>query len=254
MRRGVGTGCLVLLNVLLVVPLALAGYLGFSFWHAERENDRRRQAASDSLLHRARDAADRTADALAASRGTGTDALVGVIREHTGSPVITHDEDRRVFTAVAARSARYDPERVPFGDRGEVERCFAHTYARRPGGTWTWKVADRDDAVCRAGDGIDGRVRSARSAMQGLDTERLTRAGVQDVLDPHGLPGDEDRPEARDVVREGRTVVALVLFREEYWTPEEGSRPVEQCYRLTRVLGPGGGAGRPVTAVPVSAC
>ncbi|GAA3498312.1 hypothetical protein GCM10019016_054150 [Streptomyces prasinosporus] len=254
MRRAVTTGALVLLNVLLIVPLALAGYLGFSFWHAERENDRRRQAAADALLRQARDAADRAADALTASRDTGADASLAVIREHTGSPLITHDADRDVFTAVAARSGRYDPERTPLGDPGEVERCFVHTYARRPGAAWTSAVAERDADVCRAGDRIDARVRSAGLGMADLDAERLTRAGVQGVLDPHGLPGDEDRPEARDVERKGRTVVALVLFRERYWTPQEGTVRVAQCYRLTRVTDPGGGAAGPVTAVPVSVC
>lgn len=263
MRERVTIGCLVLLNVVLLVPFVVAAYLWISFERAERENERRREAAADSLLERARDTADRTADALTASRDTGTDALLEVIWKHTESPVIAHDEDRRVFTAVISRAGGYDPEPMPFGVTGEFERCFAHTYARRPGPGWTGEVAERDRSVCEGSERVGGRVRSARRELEGLAAGRLTRDGLQEALDADHLPSEESRSEVRDVVRTGRTVVALVLFRERYWTPDEAEAEAEQCYRLTRVLvpgdpyaadDPGGGTGESVTAVPVAAC
>ncbi|WP_406727407.1 hypothetical protein WJ438_26140 [Streptomyces sp. GD-15H] len=261
MRERVTIGCLVLVNVLLLAPFVLAAYLWFSFERAERENDRRREAAADSLLARARDAADRTAGALTASRDTGTDALLDVILRHTGGPVIAYDEDGRVFTAVASRSAEYEWERVPFGDPGVVERCFAYTYThvRRPGPAWTPEVAERDGAACQGSSAVGSGVRSAQAEMEGLDAAQLTRAGLQEALDPGLLPGEKSGSEVRSTVRKGRTVVALVLFREQSRFPDsrfpdDGAAPAEQCYRLTRVLDPEGGAGGSVTAAPVTEC
>ncbi|WP_055626018.1 hypothetical protein [Streptomyces hirsutus] len=253
MRRVLTIGCL----VLLVAPIVLVAFLWYSFWQAGQENDRRRQTASDSLLRQARDAADRTTDALTASRDTGTDALLDMIWKYTESPVITYDEDRRVFTAVASRSAKYDPaEPVLFGDRGEVKHCFGYTYAHRPGPAWTSEVTERDREACGGSDMIGGRLGSARMEMERLDAGRLTRPGLQDALDLGRLPREESRSEVRGVVRKGRTAVALVLFRERYWSPDEGSAVAEQCYRLTRFLDGDsldGDVGRSVTATPVAA-
>jgi hypothetical protein len=246
-------GCL----VLLMIPAALVAYFWFTVWHTGHENDRRRQDALDSLLRQAHEAADRTADALTRSGETGTDALTGVIWEHTESPVIAYDEERRVFTAVAARSAVYEEEPILFaGGPGTVERCFTYTYARRPGSEWTSTTTESDNEACRGSGEIGDWVRFARVRMGGMEAAGLTRAGLRRALDPSGRPGDESRSDVRSVVRKGRTVVAVVLFRhlDRYRSQDDGSAPVEQCYRLTRILDPDAGVEGPVTAVPVADC
>uniref|UniRef100_UPI000B0B3D8D hypothetical protein n=1 Tax=Streptomyces prasinopilosus TaxID=67344 RepID=UPI000B0B3D8D len=167
---------------------------------------------------------------------------------------------RLAFSASAVRSAEYNPARpVPFGDRGEVERCFGHTYTRRPGPAWTPEVVERDREDCGGSDRIGVLLRSAQSEMGSLRAGRLTRTGLQEALDPGRLPGEERGTEVRGVVREERTVVALVRFRERYWTPDEGPAVAEQCYRLTRLLDADDlddldeFAGSPVTAAQVTA-
>ncbi|MET7293563.1 hypothetical protein ABZS79_15770 [Streptomyces griseoloalbus] len=253
MRRGVTIGCL----VLLMIPVVLVAYFWFTVWHAGRENERREQAALASLLRRAQDAADRTADALNRSRDTGTDALMGVIWEHTGSPVISYDEERRAFTATADRSVLVDQESVLLvSGPVMVKRCFTYTYARRPGSAWTSEITERDLEACRGSAAVGDSVRFARVRMADVEAARLTRAGLQGVLEPGGRPRDESRFVVRSVDRAGRTVAALVLTRytDRYGTSGDGPAVVEQCYRLTRILDPGNGdVGRPVTAAPVAA-
>ncbi|MFC8421433.1 hypothetical protein ACFUN7_11200 [Streptomyces sp. NPDC057236] len=251
MRKALVNGCL----VLLMIPAVLMVYFWYTLWHAENENDRRQRAASDSLLRQARDATDRTADVLDGSGDTGTDAVLGVIWKHTGSPVISYDEERRVFTAVALRTAEYEQESVVLVmGPGRVERCFVHTFRRRPGPAWTSQVTERNVGACRESRDIGNSVRYARSRTGDMDAARMTRADVQRVLDPLDPLSGERRIDVRSVVREGRRVVAVVLFRDRYRVPEETSAPIEQCYRLTRVLGIEGGTVQPVTAVPVAAC
>ena len=251
MRKALANGCL----VLLMIPAVLVVYFWYTVWHAGNENDRRQQAAFDSLLRQAHDAADRTADALNRSGDTGTDAVLGVIGKHTGSPVISYDEERRVFTAVAVRSATYEQESVVLVmGPGRVQRCFVHTYRRRPGSAWTPQLTERDVGACRESRDIGDSVRYARSRMGDMDAARMTRAGVQRVLDPLDRSSGERRIDVRSVVREGRTVVAVVLFRDRYRAPEETSAVVEQCYRFTRALDLQDGLVKPVTAVPVAAC
>ncbi|MFH9039941.1 hypothetical protein ACH4FA_11335 [Streptomyces sp. NPDC017966] len=253
MRRTLANGCL----VLLMIPAALMIYFWFTVWHTGNENDRRRQDALDSLLGQAHEAADRTADALTRSGDTGTDALTGVIWKHTESPVITYDEERRAFTAVAARSAVYEEKSIllPRGP-GTVERCFTYTYAHRPGAGWASKVTEPDVEACRGSSRIGDRVRIAQARMEDTEAAGLTRAGLRRALEPTGRPSGESRSDVRSVVREGRTVVAVVLFRypDRYQAQDEGSAPVEQCYRLTRFLDLQGGFVKPVTAVPVTSC
>ncbi|MFF8099005.1 hypothetical protein ACF07S_04295 [Streptomyces sp. NPDC016640] len=252
MRRGVDIGCL----VLLMIPVVLVACFWYTFRQAERENDRREKAAFEALLRQAHDAADRTADALTGSGDGGTDAVLGVIWEHTGSPVITHDADRRAFTAVAARSAVVDREPVPpVGGPVTVRRCFTYTYVRRTGPAWTSEVTERDLGACRGSGRIGDSVFFARVRLAGLEPARLTRAGVRSALEPGDPPDDEGRFAVRSVVRTGRTVVAVVLVRyvdRYYPVPAGGPAVAEQCYRLTRILDPDGGAGRTVTAVPVA--
>ncbi|GGW52204.1 hypothetical protein [Streptomyces griseoloalbus] len=253
MRRGVSIGCL----VLLMIPVVLVAYFWFTVWDAGRENERREQAAFDSLLRRAHEAADRTADALTRSRDTGTDALMGVIWEHTGSPVISYDEERRAFTAVADRSVVVEREPVLLvGGPVMVKRCFTYTYVRRSGAEWTSKITERGPEACRASGSIGDAVRFARVRMGDMEAASLTRAGLQRVLDPGGLPRDESRFDVRSVERAGRTVVALVLARDvdRYGTRgDDEPVVVGQCYRLTRIVDPDGGVVRPVTAAPVVA-
>lgn len=251
-RKGVTIGCL----VLLMIPFVLVGYFWFTFWHAGRENERREQAAFEALLRRAHDAADRTADALTRSRDTGADALMGVIWEHTGSPVISHDEERRAFTAVADRSTLVEQEPVPLvSGPVMVQRCFTYTYVRRPDAEWTWRVTERDREACRASGEIGDSVFFARVRMRAMEVGSLTRAGLQRVLEPDGRPFEERRFVVRRVDRAGQTVVALVLARyvDRYGTSGDEPGVVEQCYRFTRAVDPDGGVEGRVTAAPVAA-
>ncbi|WP_030868821.1 hypothetical protein [Streptomyces sp. NRRL S-37] len=263
MRRTLANGCL----VLLMIPAALLAYFWFTVWHTGHENDRRRQDALDSLLGQAHEAADRTTDALTRSGDTGTDALTGVVWKHTHSPVITYDEERRTFTAVAARAAMVEQESILLAVGPDmVKHCFTYTYVRRPGPGWTSKVTEQDAEVCGGSSWIGDRARIAQEEMEGMEEReaaRLTRAGLQQALDPAARPGGEKWADVRSVVREERTVVAVVLLRypDQYRSPSsppsrsqgDGAAPVEQCYRLTRFLGLQG-VGKPVTAVPVTAC
>ncbi|MFC9159257.1 hypothetical protein ACFTZ8_00200 [Streptomyces fungicidicus] len=257
MRKALTNGCL----VVLMIPAVLLAYFWYSVWQAGHENDRRRQEAHDSLLRQARAAADRTVGALdesAAGGNGGADVLTGVIWEHTSTPVISYDEERRAFTAVGLRSAEYTEEMQLLGGGPDmVQRCFVSSYVRRPGAGWTSKVTERDIEACRGSRQIESSVRFVRTAMEGWEADgRFTRAGLQRVLDPVGRAGDDSRFVVRSVVRRGESVVAVVLFRDTGLGGGSGSEGavVEQCYRLQRVLGSGGGVVEPVTAVPVVVC
>ncbi|MDQ0752251.1 hypothetical protein QF034_006482 [Streptomyces africanus] len=209
-------------------------------------NDQRRETALSSILRQARRTAPGTARALDAGGAAGTDALTGVVWQHTRAPVITYDPSRRAFTALVSRSAVYDEKGLfPGGGPVKVDRCLSYTYSRLPGPEWTSKVTVRDRDVCRPGLQISKRVALARLRIKNLYAEDLTRPGVRRALDP---TGHLRYFEVEDAVRRGRTVTVTVLVRAGL----EASAPTGQCYRFTRRVEPDG-AERSVTAVPVAA-
>ncbi|MFJ8715856.1 hypothetical protein ACIRD9_22135 [Streptomyces violaceus] len=195
------------------------------------------------IRKQARATADDTARALGTSGTTDADALTGVIWQHSEAPAITYDASRREFTATAARSARYDHAVVlPGGGPVQVTRCFVVTYTHRPGRAWTSRVSERDDDVCRPSTQIGSRVRLALTRISSMYAEDLTRAGVQDALDPTGRRSFD----VKDVVREGDTMTVSVLV-------SSSAAAVDQCYRFTRPV-PGDDGQGSATAVPTSSC
>ncbi|WP_432198838.1 hypothetical protein [Streptomyces sp. bgisy027] len=237
------TGCLTPLIALTVVLGVLVSWLWYRHWHDGNVNSERREKAFALIGKQARDTADETARALDTSGTTDADALTGVIGQHSEAPVITYDASRREFTATAARSIQYDEEVIlPGGGPVRVTRCFVFTYTHRPGQAWTSRVAERDDDVCRPSTQIASRVRLALTRISSMYAGDLTRAGVQDALDPTGRRSFD----VKNVVREGDAVTVSVLVA-------SSKAAVDQCYRFTRTV-PGDDGQGSATAVSASSC
>ncbi|MBR8639191.1 hypothetical protein KEF29_07275 [Streptomyces tuirus] len=242
-NRLVTTGCLTILIVLITVLGVLVSWLWYRAWHDGNVNSEREKKAFASIGKQARATADDTARALGTSGTTDADALTEVIWRHTEAPVITYDASRREFTATAARTAQYDNRLLlPGGGPVEVTRCFVFTYTYRPGQVWTSKISERGDDVCRPGTEIGHRVRLALRRISNMYAEDLTRAGVQNALDPTGRRSFE----VKSVVREGDTTTVSVVV-------SSSGTAVDQCYRFTRPVQGDGGQGS-ATAVPLSSC
>lgn len=242
-NRLVTTGCLTILIALSVVLGVVVSWLWYRHWHDGNVNSERSEKAFALIRKQARATADDTARALDTSGTTDADALTGVIWEHSEAPVITYDASRREFTATAARSAQYDEEvMLPGGGPVKVTRCFVVTYTHRPGQAWTSRVSERDDDVCRPSTQIGSRVRLALTRISNMYAEDLTRAGLQDALDPTGRRSFD----VKNVVREGDTMTVSVLV-------SSSGAAVDQCYRFTRPV-PGDDGQSSATAVPTSSC
>ncbi len=238
------TGCLTILIALITLLGVLVSWLWYRHWHDGHVNTERRDRAFASILKQARATADDTTHALDTSGATDTDALIGVIWRHTQAPVITYDASRREFTARAARSAMYDEEvMLPGGGPVQVSRCLVFAYAHRSGQAWTSRVSEQDDDVCRPGTTIEGLVRLARTRISSLYVEDLTRAGVQEALDPTSRLRSYD---VKSVMRRAETVTVTILL-------SSPGTSVDQCYRFTRPVAGDDGQGS-ATAVPVSSC
>ncbi|MFF7450352.1 MULTISPECIES: hypothetical protein [unclassified Streptomyces] len=239
----VTTGCLTTLMALIVVLGIVVSWLWYRAGHDGDVNREREEKAFAAIGKQARATAHDTARALGTSGTTDADALAEVVWRHTEAPVITYDASRREFTATDARTAEYDNKLLlPGGGPVEVTRCFVFTYTYRPGHAWTSRISERDDDVCRPGTEIGHLARLALQRISNLYAEDLTRAGVQQALDPTGR-GSFD---VRRVVREGDTTTVSAVV--------SSSRPaVGQCYRFTRPA-PGGDGRSPATAVPTSSC
>ncbi|WP_100202269.1 hypothetical protein [Streptomyces carminius] len=237
------TGCLSVLIVLTAVLGLVVSWLWYRHWHDGNVNSERREQALASVLEQAHATADDTERALDTSGTTDADALTGVIWQHSKAPVIAYDASRREFTATAAISAQYEEEvMLPGGGPVQVTRCFVFTYTQRPGRAWTSKVSERDDDACRPSTQIGSRVRLALTRISSMYAEDMTRAGVQNALDP-----TERRSfDVKNVVRERDMMTVSVLV-------SSSGAAVDQCYRFTRFLR-GDGGQRPATAVPVSSC
>ncbi|MCT9076618.1 hypothetical protein [Streptomyces fulvoviolaceus] len=237
--RRVANGCL----VLLIVPACLVAYFWYTVWHAGHVNSEREEDALASVLQGAREDGDGTARALAASRSTGTDALTGLVWQHTEAPLITYDSARRAFTATAFRSAVYDEEALLFvhGGPTQVQRCLGFVYTRRADRTWTSKVTVRDDAVCRPSERIRSLTELARTRITNMYAADLTRTGVRQALDPAF--------DVREVVRKGETATVDVLVHDDVNLPAT----VEQCYRFTRSIDPDDGE-HSATVVAATTC
>ncbi|MCE7048038.1 hypothetical protein [Streptomyces purpurascens] len=239
----VTTGCLTILIALIVVLGIVVSWLWYRHWHDGNVNREREEKAFASIGKQARATAHDTARALGTSGTTDADALTGVIWQHSEAPVITYDASRREFTATAARSARYDNRLLlPGGGHVEVTRCFVFTYTYRPGQAWTSRISERDDDVCRPGTEIGHMVRLALTRISSMYAEDLTRAGVQDALDPTGRRSFD----VKNVVREGDTMTVSVLV-------SSSGAAVDQCYRFTRPV-PGDDGQGSATAVPTLSC
>ncbi|WP_437046324.1 hypothetical protein [Streptomyces sp. enrichment culture] len=237
------TGCLTILIALITVLGVFVSWLWYRHWHDGNVNSERKEKASALIRKQAREAADDTARALDKSGTTDADTLTGVIWQHSETPVITYDASRREFTATAARSAQYDEALLfPGGGPVQLTRCFVHTYTHRPGQAWTFRVSERDDDVCRPSTQIGGRVRLALTRISSMYAEDLTRAGVQEALDPTGRRSFD----VKDVVREGDRMTLSVLV-------SSSEKAVDQCYRFTRPVAGDDGQGS-ATAVPVASC
>ncbi|MFJ7075695.1 hypothetical protein [Streptomyces sp. NPDC098781] len=239
-NRFVTTGCLTTLIALAVVLGLVVSWLWYRHWHDENVNSDRSDKAFASLRKQARATADDTARALTAGGTTDPDALTGVIWHHSQAPVITYDPSRREFTATAARTTQYDEDAMlPGGGPVEATRCFVSTYTHRPDRTWTARVSERDDDVCRPSTQIGSRVRLALTRISSMHAEDLTRTGVQDALDPTGRRSFE----VRNVEREQDTLTISVLV-------SSSEAAANQCYRFTRRVPDQGSA----EALPLSSC
>ncbi|WNZ06378.1 hypothetical protein [Streptomyces sp. 11x1] len=226
-----------------VVLGIVVSWLWYQHWHDGNVNSERSDKAFALIRKQARATADDTARALDTSGTTDADALIGVIWQHSEAPVITYDTSRREFTATAAKSAQYDDEAIlPGGGPVKVTRCFVFTFAQRPGQAWTARASERDDDVCRPSTQIGNRVRLAMTRISSMYAEDLTRAGVQDALDPTARRSFD----VKNVVRQGDTMTVSVLV-------SSSQSAVKQCYRFTRPV-PGDDGHGSATAVPTSSC
>ncbi|MGW4020311.1 hypothetical protein [Streptomyces sp. NPDC005009] len=239
----VTTGCLTALVVLIILFGTVASWLWYRSWHDGNVNSERRDKAFASILEEARDTADDTARALDTTGTTDADALMGVIWQRSEAPVISYDGARREFTATAAKYAQYDAKGIlPGVGPVRVTRCFVFTYTHRPGQAWTSKVSERGNGVCRPGTQIGSRVRLALTRISNMYAEDLTRAGIQDVLDPTGRRSFD----VRSATREGDTVTVSVLVTDL-------SAKASQCYRFTRTVHDVSGTNS-ATAAPAISC
>ncbi len=244
-NRSMTTGCLTMLIALVLVLAAGLSWLGYADWHAGKVNGERRQEAVSSILRQGRDAADDTARSLDASRTSDVDELTGVIWEHTGSPLIAYDASRDAFTARLPKRVVYETVGVlPGGGSDAVSRCLDFTYSRPHGHAWTPRVTARDGDACRPATEVGSLSRLAGKRIEGIGVRQLTRAGVQQALDPTGTLRTFT---VRSVVREDGTAAVSVLI-----SSHDGT--VGQCYRITRSV-PGSGEAHPsVTVTPASSC
>ncbi len=242
-NRLVTTGCLTTLIALIVVLGVVVPWLWYRNWHDGNVNSERREQALAAILEQAHARAGDTDRALETSGITDVDALTGVIWQHSKAPVITYDASHREFTATAASSAHYDAKAIlPGGGSGQVTRCFVFTFTHRPGQAWKPRVSERDDDVCRPSTQIGNRVRLALTRILSMYAEDMTRARVQETLDPTGRRSFE----VKSVVRQSDTTTVTVVV----WS---SGAAVDQCYRFTRHA-PGGDGQGSATAVPVSSC
>ncbi|MET7503062.1 hypothetical protein ACIQ9K_25765 [Streptomyces microflavus] len=218
-------------------------WLWYRHWHDGDVNSQRREQTRASILERAQATANNTNSALARSGSTDTDALADVIWRHSKAPVITYDTSRPEFTATAAVSAHYDEKvMLPGGGNAEVSRCFTFTYTQHPNETWTSKVSEWGDDVCRPSTQIGGRARLALTRISSMYAEDLSLTGVQNALDPTRLRSFD----VKNVVRRGGIVKIFVLV-------SSSGAEVEQCYRFTRRVS-GSGTQDTATAVPTPSC
>ncbi|MFG3398836.1 hypothetical protein [Streptomyces parvus] len=242
-NRLAATGCLSTLIALTVVLGLIVSWLWYRHWHDGEVNSQRREQTRASILERAQETANSTNRALARSGSTDTDVLADVIWRHSKAPVITYDASRPEFTATAAVSAPYD-ERVmlPGGGNAQASRCFTFTYTQRPNETWTSKVSEWSDDVCRPSNQISSRARWALTRISSMYADDLSPLRVQNALDP-------TRPrsfDVKNVLRTEGTVKIFVLV-------SSSGAAVEQCYRFTRPVS-GSGVQGTATAVPTPSC
>ncbi|MFC9061729.1 hypothetical protein ACFTXB_27355 [Streptomyces sp. NPDC057074] len=240
-NRLAATGCLIGLTALIVIFGIIVSWLWYRHWHDGKVNSERQKKERAALLNQARATADVTARALDTSRATDIDALTGVIWQHSKAPVITYDAFRHEFTATAAKSAPYRAAGIlPGSGAGRLTRCYVFTYTHSPGPAWTSRVSEQENDVCRPSSQIGGRVGMALTRISSMNDELLTRAGVQNALDPT-RSGSFD---IRSVLREGNAMTISVNV-------SSSQTPVAQCYRFTRPTRDGEGL---ATAVPASSC
>jgi len=167
-----------------------------------------------------------------------------VIWQRTKAPTITYDESRREFTATTANSAMYDEKvLLPGGGPVKVTRCLVFTYTRHPGTLWTPQVAERKDEACHPGTEISALVRLTQTHLSNMHAKDLTRAAVQQSLDPTGNLQSYD---VKNVVRTGDTVTIFILVSSPGTT-------VGQCYRFIRPAH-GSNSQNPATAIAAPSC
>ncbi|MFJ8311623.1 hypothetical protein [Streptomyces sp. NPDC094147] len=233
--------------ILLIIPAGLLAYFWYSAWHTSHVNDQRRQAALTSILAQARDATTDTTHALNTNSTTDTDALTGIIWQHTHAPLIAYDASRRTFTATASRSADYSEEvLLPGGGPVTVNRCFTFTSTRGTSAIWTTTMTEQDEQLCRPGQTIDHRATLAKERIRNMSAAQLTRADVTQALDP---AHQQDTYVVKDTVRHGQTVTITILIRAQ----RDVSATAAQCYQFTRNLD-GNDAERTTASMPIGTC
>jgi hypothetical protein len=243
----VATGCLIVLIPLFVVLVSGIAYLSYLDWHLDKVNSENREKALASILKQAHDRAGATVRALDTNSAVDADpdAVIGVIWQHSETPVITYDATRREFTATVSKAAWYDSKSIMGGGGDQVTRCFVYSYSHPPGQAWTSRVSEREreDRWCSPSDDIGRAVSHARRRISNMYAEGLTRTGVQKALDPTGRLRSYD---VKSVVHKGDTVTVSIRI-------SNLGQTVNQCYRFTRTA-PGTDVQREATAVPVLSC
>ncbi|MFE6462209.1 hypothetical protein ACFVP0_32735 [Streptomyces cinereoruber] len=217
-------GCLTILMVLILVLGVFASWMWYSAWRVGQASEENSKKALTSLLQQADRMADDSGRALRASNPSSAEETVGVIWKHTEAPVIIHDAALSNFTATVEKAVEYNTAGFPGGRADKAARCLIFTYAHGPDRKWTAQVVAKDVNICRASKDVGNQAQEARTRLANMPREDLTRAGVQQALDPTGRP---DLVTVKSVTRRKGSVIVSALI-----SSREGT--THQCYRLTR--------------------
>ncbi|MFG2840885.1 hypothetical protein ACGFYE_38520 [Streptomyces zaomyceticus] len=217
-------GCLTIIMVLILVLGVFASWMWYSAWRVGQASEENDKKALASLLQQADRMADDSGRALRASDPSSAEEAADVIWKHTEAPVITHDAALGKFTATVEKAVEYNTAGFPGAGADRAVRCLVFTYTHGPGQNWTSQVAAKDVNVCRASKDVGNQARGARTRLANMLREDLTRAGVQQALDPAGRP---DLVTVKSVIRRKGLVIVSALI-----SSRDGT--ADQCYRLTR--------------------
>ncbi|MEU2079216.1 hypothetical protein, partial [Streptomyces sp. NPDC013489] len=217
-------GCLTILMVLILVLGVFASLMWYAGWRVGQASEENDKKALASLLQQADRIADESGRALRGSDPSSAEKAADVIWKHTEAPVITHDAALGMFTAVVEKAVEYNTAGLPPGGSERTVRCLVFTYTHGPGRKWTSQVSAKDVNACRSSTDIGNRARAARSRLANMPREDLTRAGIQQALDPAGRP---DLVTVKSAIRRNGSVIVSALI-----SSRDGA--AGQCYRLTR--------------------